>query len=228
MIVKFKFDKEKDLKNIWETANCKRDYGYDFRKNLTKNILEICSNKEYKKCHRKLQKTMHTIHENILMKEIAKSVSSSWNKIEKEYFKRLEKITKNKFHFKKINAYLTSAGRCPYNPSPKNPSFHFSLFSGILFEMNTIGHELMHIHLHNSLWWKKVEKEIGRNKTHDLKEALTELLNLEFQDLWIIKDKGYPNHTQLRKYISQQWKKKKDFKLLTEKCIKWIKKKGVK
>ncbi len=85
----------------------------------------------------------------------------------------------------------------------------------------------MHIHLHNTYWWKKVEDEIGYDKTHDLKEAFTELLNLEFRDLWIVKEKGYPNHEILRKYISKQWKNKKDFDKLTDNCINWIKRDGI-
>jgi hypothetical protein len=90
------------------------------------------------------------------------------------------------------------------------------------------GHELMHIHLHNTDWWKRVKRKMGQEKTHDLKEALTELLNLEFRNLWIVEDKGYPNHAKLREFISKKWKKDKDFDKLTDNCIKWIKKNGVK
>jgi hypothetical protein len=84
------------------------------------------------------------------------------------------------------------------------------------------------MHLHNTDWWDKVEKKLGNKKTHDLKEALTELLNLEFKDLWIVDDRSYPNHIQLREFIKKEWMKEKDFDKLTEDCIKWIKKNGVK
>ena len=106
--------------------------------------------------------------------------------------------------------------------------FFVNFFSNIPHALDTAGHELMHIHIHNTDYWTKTEKEIGYDKTHDLKEALTELLNLEFKDLWIAEDRGYPNHTKLRKYISSQWKKEKDFDKLMENSIKWIKRNGIK
>ena len=121
-IVKFKFDKEKDLKNIWETANTRSHYGHDFKKGLTKNILKICKGKEYNKCRKELCQTVNSLHKNSLVNDVIESINKSWENIEKEYFKKLEKITKQKFPFKKVNAYLTTSSRCPYNPDPKNVS----------------------------------------------------------------------------------------------------------
>ena len=227
-VVKFEFDKEKDLKNIWNTANAKSSYGNNWKDRVTKNILEICENKKYEKCKKELSETMKYLHGNALLKLVVKSLNDSWGKIEKEYFRRLENLTGNKFPVKKVVAYLTTAGRCPYNPNPKSPSFFFNFFGGLPQQLQIAGHELMHIHLHNTSWWKEVEKELGNKKTHDLKEAMTKLLNSEFRDLWIINDDGYPNHIELRKYISSEWKKKKDFNLLTKNCIAWIKQNGVK
>jgi len=228
MIVKFKFDKEKDLFNIWETSNSDSGFGYDFKKQMPKELIEICRGKKYEKSKEILKKRLNNVYKRIFYKEHTTSLNKSWASIEKEYFKRLKKITKIKFPFKKVNAYLTTASRCPYRPHWRPPAFYFNYFATINYGLATAGHELMHIHLHNINWWKNVEKEIGYDKTHDLKEALTELLNLEFKDLWLFEDKGYPNHIKLRKYISQQWKKEKDFEKLTNNTIKWIKRNGIK
>jgi len=228
MIVKFKFDKEKDLRNIWETANTKPHYGYDFRKNVTRNILEICEGREYEDCKKDLSRVMNSFYRSSLVGVVVKSVGDAWKGIEKEYFKRLEKLTGEKFPFGKVDAYLTTSGRCPYDCSSKSPSFHFNFFWGIPMNLQTAGHELMHLHLHNFSWWENVEDKIGNKGTHDLKEALTELLNLDFRDLWFVHNKGYSGHVKLRSYISSQWKKKKDFDLLTNNCVKWIKRNGVK
>lgn len=224
----FIFDEEKDLYNIWETCNAKSDYGYDFRKNMPKNILDICKNKKYNECKKDLKKLRKEFYSNFLIKSTTKFFEDIWNKIGKEYFKRLEKITKKRYQFEKINVYLTTSGRCPYNPHGKTPHFFINFFSGASMALATAGHEIMHIHIHNTDYWTKIENEIGYDKTHDLKESLTELLNLEFRDLWIIDDVGYPNHTKLRRYISQQWNKNKDFEKLIDNSIKWIKKNGIK
>ena len=226
--VTVKFDEEKDLKNIWDACNSKSSYGYSWKKSISKNILNICEKKEYKECKEELADTMKMVHNSPLIKLTTKTLTDGWSKISTEYFRRLEKITKRRFIIKKIDAYLTTAGRCPYSPNKNPPYFYINFFSNIPNALHTMGHELMHIHLHNTDWWKKVEGEIGDSKTHDLKEAFTELLNLEFTDLWIVRETSYPNHKMLREYISKQWKKKKDFDKLTNSCIKWIKKNGVK
>ncbi len=228
MKINFTFDKEKDLNNIWETCNEKPTYGCDFKKNLTQNILDICEDKNYKKCNRELERTMNHIYNNSMVPLTIEFFKKSWDKIEKEYFTRLEKITKRKIPFSEVNVYLTTAGRCPYNPHGKPLHFFVNFFASIPYALATAGHELMHIHIHNTDYWTKIENEIGYDKTHDLKEALTELLNLEFKDLWIVDDLGYPNHTKLRKYISRQWKKEKSFDKLINNSIKWIKKNGIK
>ncbi len=229
MKIEFFFDKERDLKNIWRTCQKSDSYGYDFTKTVSKSILEVCQGKEFGKCKSDLKKQVVWVHKSPLIEDIVKLRNSSWSKIEKEYFKRLERITKHKFSLKKlIPVFMTSVQKCPYNADPKTASFYVNIFGNSFGAMQTCGHELMHIHLHNSPWWPSTEKEIGYEKTNNLKEALTELLNLEFRDLWVVKDVGYPNHQELRIYIHKQWLKDKNFKRLTTKCIKWIKKNGIK
>jgi len=226
--LEFQFDKEKDLHNIWETCNSKSDYGHNFKKDVTQNILDICEDKDYKRCKKDLQKTMSPFYKNHLINRTLEAFEKSWKDIGKEYFVRLEKITKRKISFNEVNVYLTTSGRCPYNPHGKPVHFFINFFSNIPTALTIAGHELMHIHIHNTDYWTKIENAIGYDKTHDLKEALTELLNLEFRDLWLADDFGYPGHTKLRKYISQQWNKNKDFEKLIELSIKWVKRNGIK
>jgi hypothetical protein len=230
MKVIFKFDKEKDAFNIFRTCNNPKWYGEDFTKSrdITKKTINICKGKKFNNCKKELIKEREKIYASGFMEIYANALNLSWKKIEKEYFNRLEKITKRKFPHKKVSAYLTTIGMCWYQSNPKAPNFDVNYFSSINNCLLTAGHELMHIHLHNTDWWKKVEKNIGYNKTHDLKEALTVLLNLEFSDLWIFIEFGYPNHIRLREFISKEWVKEKDFDKLTDNCIKWIKKNGIK
>ena len=224
----FKFDKEDDLKNIWKTCNTESSYGYNWKNSVTDNIFKICHGKKYATCKKELEKTMRYIYKNPVINVIAESFNKSWNTIRKDYFSKLEKIMKESFCSKEVIVYLTASQRCPYNPNKKNSSFHVNFFGGIPNILVTSGHELMHIQFHNSKYWKICEKKLGNQKTHDLKEALTILLNLEFHDLLINEDRVYPNHIQLRKFIKEQWKKEKDFDVLIDESIKWIKENGIK
>lgn len=89
--------------------------------------------------------------------------------------------------------------------------------------LRTIGHELMHLQFHNA-YWDKMKKEIGEEKTSDLNESLITLLNLEFGDLWLVKDEGYFLHQEMRRFIEKEWKKDPNFEKLLENCIMFLKK----
>ena len=68
-----------------------------------------------------------------------------------------------------------------------------------------------------------IAKKEDSFETEDLKEALTILLNLEFNDLWFIKEIGYESHEKLREFIKNQWMKNKNFDVLLNKCVVYLK-----
>jgi len=219
----FKFDKEKDLWNIWDTCNSESIFGRDFKKGIPQRTMDLCKGKKFEEIKDTLKNYQKKIHSSALIPKIKRAFNDAWNQINDEYFKRLEKIMKRPICCEKITAYLTILQRCPYKPIKDNPSFFVHLFGGIPSVMATIGHEVMHIQFHNT-YWEGIEKQIGKEKTEDLKEALTTILNLEFQDLWIVPDNGYNMHKELRDFIEKQWKKNPDFDVLLENCIKYLKK----
>lgn len=216
----FKFDKEKNIWNIWDTANFKPTYGADLSNSMPKKVREVCQGKTFQECKNELKDNHKRIHSSKVIPILVDAINKSWMEINDEFFSRLQKIMKKKIKPTKFEGYLTTVGRCPYDY--KDNFFFYPLNNPILNILKTAGHEIMHIHFHQT-YWKEVEKEIGKEKTGDLKEALTVLLNLEFKDLWFVEDQGYPNHDKLRDFISKQWKKEKDFDVLLKKSIKWIK-----
>jgi len=217
----FTFDKEKDLHNIWETCNFKSNWSNNFKRGLPSKVLELCEDKRFQECEKELKDYFLKIHKSELIVIFIKSVQEAWNKINDEFFKRLKKIMKKPICSDKFIGYLTTAGRCPYDF--QEYSFMFSLFYPLPNAILTTAHEIMHVQFHNT-YWKKIEKQIGKEKTADLKEALTVLLNIEFQDLWFAEDQGYEPHKELRKFIEKEWKKEKDFDVLMKKCTRWIQK----
>jgi len=220
--VVFKFDKEKDLWNIWLKCNTNSKFG-DFEKNIPPKIIKIIKGKEFEECKKELLKLRKKTYTSSLFPVVVNSFNKAWNIINDEYFKRLEKIMKKQICSGKFTAYLSTMGAHSYNYNIKSPFFMVGFFGGIPSALEMAGHEIMHIQFHNA-YWKEVEKKIGFDKTNDLKESLTILLDLEFKDLWLIKDKGYDSHKELREFISKEWKKKKDFDILLDKCVKYLKK----
>lgn len=215
----FKFDKEKDLFNIWETCNKKSSW-YDHKKNISSTFLEICEGKEFSVCKKELEDYRKRMYDSPLITIFVESIQKAWDKISEEFFRRLEEITKRKFKPREVTAYITTVMRCPYNYV--EPSFMVSFFRDLTTALSICGHELLHIQFHNT-YWGEIEKQIGKEKTADLKEALTVLLNIEFKDLWFIEDLGYDSHKELREFIAQEWGKKRDFDNLLSKSVMYLK-----
>jgi hypothetical protein len=218
--VKFSFNKERDLFNIWETASAK-SYGYDFSSRMPKELVEFCRKNSYAKSKKFIYNFFSSIYKSGFIDIHVNSLNKSWKKIEKEYFKKLETITGRKLKRKRINAYVTIAPRCPYDP--KEGSFMVNFFANLPMNLQTAGHEIMHIHFHEN-YFEKIKNEIGYEKAHDLKEAMTVLLNIEFKNLWYIPDNGYESHKKFREFIANEWKKEKNFDKLLIKCVEYIKK----
>jgi hypothetical protein len=224
MILKFRFDKEKDLWNIWET--CRKVGGWhDFSKTMPDEVVGFCRGKDFESVRPKILKYYENVYGSQFIPIYLSSTKAAWGLVESEFCGRLEKITGKNFLKERAIVYLTFATRCPYNydgGNGKGDWFMFSFWSNLYSSVATIAHELMHFHFFDN-YADLIVEEIGEEKMEDLKESLTVLLNLEFGDLWMSFDRGYDSHQDLRKFIVSQWEKKKDFDLLLKKCVEYLK-----
>jgi len=211
----FKFDKEKDIWNIWQTCNFKSSWS-DVKKSIHPKVLTIAENKSFEECGGELEAHFKPIYNSGFIDTFVGALNSAWDSINNEFFQRLEKLTKKQACSENFIAYLTVMSRCPYNIEEK--WFMVSFFDSLPKALVTAAHEIMHLQFHH-YFGKDIELKIGEKKTSDLKEALTALLNEEFNDIFFVKDKGYKPHKELRMFISEEWKKDKDFDKLIEKCI---------
>jgi hypothetical protein len=211
----FKFDKEKDLWNHWHKSNWKSSWA-NFK--IHPEIKKICEGKKFEECKEELSVHLSKLQKSNIIQIEINSLEEYWKEIEQEFFKRMNNLMNKNFD-EDIIAYLTTLGVCPYDPD--EPSFMFSLFYSLPHQLQTCGHEIMHLYFHK-FYWDDVEPKIGKEKTGDLKEALSVLLNIEFRDLWFAKDYGYEPHKELRAFILEEWKKEKDFEKLLEKCVNYL------
>ena len=220
----FKFDIGKDAWNYWETANSDPHWGHDFRKCLRQENMKMLSGKKWGRVKKKLYDLLKKGYDDDKkhMENNLKLIKKRWYEIEKDYFKRLARITKHPIYKKKFTAFATTIGRCPYFRD--EGAFMFNIWGEeIEGKLLTAAHEIMHLQFHY-YYEKKLRKRISNKQFQDIKEALTVLLNLEFKDLIKKTDMGYPKHKKFRRFISTQWKKKKDFDILLEKCVDYLKK----
>ena len=220
----FKIDLEKDARNYYGCANSKPHFGHDFTKSMKQKTLIKLKGKKWPEIEIDIRELLKRGYSKINIKLKLKKIENEWRKIEKIYFKKLERLTKRKIYRREFYCYVTTIGRCPYNK--KEHWFMINIFNDIDFVMQIIAHELMHLQFYHYFekYLRKKQKLSGK-QFQDLKEALTVLLNLEFTHIIKKEDKGYSSHKELREFIVKEWKKEPDFDALLNKCVNYLKKK---
>jgi hypothetical protein len=227
--VNFKYDYKKDAWSwVFITQDQRNKWGYAWEKrvvSIPKDIQDKILKKSRKSAellvykylmfNRRRQIFQLTINQQI------KAVGVIWRRIEKRFFKRLEKITQKPIFWNNFGCYLTTGNTCPYNPKEK--WFMISMWHNVPANIKTIGHEIFHLQfLH--YYEKYCLQFLSEQQKEDLKEAITFILNTDFNDLLICNDGGYPNHMKLRKKLEKIWQKDKNFKRFLDKAIKLTKK----
>ena len=175
---------------------------------IVENYIEKDSKKEYK---------------NKVMKSEMQTLEKSWRIVEKKYFEILSDITMQPIFTEKFSCYFTTGLMCPYNE--KDNWFMVSMWHSTPFSITTICHEIMHLQFLK--YYKNYLKKQGlkNEQIEDIKESLTFLLNeLEFENIILSQDNGYPEHHELRKKLKNIWSKNKNFKNLIDEAISVIKK----
>ena len=131
-------------------------------------------------------------------KEIV-AVEERWKIAKPIFIERVEKIFGISYPVPIITVYLTHNERCTYNIEQD----YFFVRIGSEFSNNTIMHELLHFYTWHAFGKKLLDEGLSKLAYNDVKESLTELLNLEFSDLLNGKrDEGYPQN-QVSEAISQ-------------------------
>ncbi len=143
------------------------------------------------------------------------TMEAKWKNAESIFIERAEKIFSLTYP-SPITIYLTHNERCTYNIE-KN---YFFVKIGSEFSNNAIMHELLHFYTWQAFGKKLLEEGVAKSTYNDVKESLTELLNLEFSDLMSGKpDSGYPQHQGMRRIIHDTWLPQKDLFSIVQKLI---------
>lgn len=216
--LKFAFDRERDALNFWELCNLDC-FWKDEKTDLNQNYLDLFNGKSFVESKNNILNHLKTIHKSLYINIFKESLSKSWELIGDEYFSRLEKIICKPISSENFTAYITTVGRCTYR---RDNTFTVSLKRPLLQAVRTCGHEIMHLYVDN-LYRDKISEQIGKDKFNFLNESLTVLLNLEFKDLWYVKDMGYPENKKLRSFIKKEWQKEKGFDILLNRCVEYLK-----
>lgn len=206
----FSYDLAKDVENfIKSTKSVNRKNYTKFQNLYIKNYGENFDS----------EKVKHFIEGYIKANEIdlEKSkdlIRNKWLEVENSFIEKAEKIFGIEHPAAAITVYLTNNERCTYNTQEN----YFFVKIGSEFSNNIIMHELFHFYTYHAIGKKLLEGGMAKDLYNDIKESLTELLNIEFSDLMDGKtDKGYVQHQEMRNKIKELWPKDKNIKNLVGK-----------
>lgn len=217
MDFKFKQSLGQDIWNWQEVATKQGTYGQNWRKDWPKD-LALKDARDKKKIKAYLQ--------NKYYREKAVKKYSEWLQvaIRPEVINDiLLRITGKEVPFKNVKVFITTARRCPYDPVKGTFFVHYGASKSWIYKIST--HECMHLIIHRYYWKKIIGSGLSEQQAHDIKEALTVLINPIFIKNWNLSEKGYPNHQSLRKDIEKIASKSDNFDLIIENTIKLFKKK---
>ncbi len=200
MKIIFKYDIDKDVENIINTSKAKND------PSLTQTQLKYVEKYGNQFEPKKVKEFVSSLSDDVKIKDVLVSVQKDWLSIEKTFVHKAEQMFGITYPHPEVTAYLTHNERCGY--SIKENYFFVNMNSK--FPTKTIMHELLHFYTWHAFG------DIG----NDLKESLTELLNIEYKELMgNAVDNGYPQHKDTRKKVNQIWSETKDLKKIIEKLM---------
>ncbi|MBR9703808.1 hypothetical protein GOV12_00215 [Candidatus Pacearchaeota archaeon] len=214
--LEFVHDKNRDIKNIWETANFSHPWEHSMKK--TSGLYQW-KDRSYEDCYLEIKDHVLGFHSSEVLPIFLNCLRDSWSLINDDYFNKLRKITDSEIYTDKFTAYLTIAGRCPY--STEDDSFMVSTRRPIFQNLRTCGHELLHLQMEKT-HLPQIREDLDFRETEYVNESLTEILNLECKDLWLVNDFGYDEHQILREMIHSWWKNHKDIGTVIENCITYV------
>jgi len=204
LILEFKYDSDKDIENfIYGT----RAVNISSPTKLQQKYIDKNGTNYEVEQVRKFIKS-HISETNLNIEKSVKIVEENWKKVEKEFIPRAEKLFGITYPSSTVCAYLTTNERCSYNIGKG-----FFFVNPLTGSNSTIMHELFHFYTWEAFHDDLIRTRIDKLRYNDIKESLTELLNIEFTDLMDDGyDHGYPQHSEMRQKIRKLWLETKDLR----------------
>ena len=183
----FEFDEEADLFAQWRAVKIKFGESDSYRNKeslkVNSTVIEICKGKDFVDCKDALREFLNKkYYSNPIFRKASVSLENCWREIENEFFMRMDKFMKRKCDFE-IRAFVGTSNIREVIYSKM--TYNITVRDGPLSFLRASGHEIMHLYF-KKFYRDYVEEKIGMEKTKNLNEALTVLLNEEFIDLWIM------------------------------------------
>ncbi len=198
MNVTFKYDPGMEVEQLkYGLTNPFNNKPSDFGIELQEAVIDITSASEVS-----AYISAKIASENIEPEALCTTFTNTWKPIEKRAHSTFKEFFKTKWEPGEISAYLTFSKNISYNV--KRRFYFVSLAKNPPTPIKTTLHEVQHFYTHAVLQSIFESNNCGAFFP-DFKEALTEVLNLQFYDALDTADVGYPQHKEIREWIRAQF-----------------------
>lgn len=141
--------------------------------------------------------------------ELVAVIERNWHLIEESFISKTEKLFRLTYPTESITAYLSTNSRCTYSIQDN----YFFVFMSEKSSNTYIMHELFHFYTWYAFHDELIEQGVSEKRYNNIKESLTELLNIEYTDLMAgATDTGYPQHIEMRNKVRESWLLTKDLR----------------
>lgn len=203
--INFKYDLEKDVDNFLRGTQSVNNptptklqqlyiekYGTDYNRETVKAFIEA-----------------YTKENNIDLANLTASIEGKWRPIEEAFIAKTEKLFGITYPAEVITAYLSTNGRSTYNIE----GGYFFICAGASSTNRIVMHELLHFYTQQAFRAELEQSGVNASVYNNVKESLTELLNIEYTDLMEgAIDGGYPQHAETRQKVRELWLATKDLR----------------
>jgi hypothetical protein len=146
----------------------------------------------------------YTTAKNIDIEAGLRASREYWYPVQSEYFQRIKNIFRASLPTETITAYASINDRFGYNI---DEGFFFISADNPTRNNLTVAHEIFHFYTWYQFAQPLKAEGVTLSQYNDVKESLTEILNIEFADLLNGEyDKGYPQHQEMRHRINELWR----------------------
>lgn len=220
-IVKFVIDKKLDIANHFAgLSSYRRGIARGSQQTKIENYEKLLKLSESQQNEEIENRINRYYKDESKLNSLADDINNEWVKIEGDFIKKLEDVYKNPFPYKNIKGILSSGVRFGYNID--EGWFATDMIRNKFISIDVATHELMHFMFYKYYANTLEEKGLSKNIIWDIGEALTVLLNLEFDNFRFQLDYEKSSHKNLREVIERSWNKSHDFNTTLEVAIEYV------
>jgi hypothetical protein len=226
MKVKVRINAHEDAMNWWHACNSGVRFGVDWKTRISPSLQKRVVGKTQAQAFHFLRPYLQKLYKQMNIQKKRYELQALFDLQQDQLADRMELATGKTICRRDFTILLTTFPRCPYNPA-KGIIWSYTE-RDLAYSIVSFAHELNHFQVIH-YFKKQMRKKLSEVQFEDLKEALTVINNDAFKGIFLVPERGYAIHKNLRAKLLHHWRKHRNFAKLvaygtkiTPKCMKSV------